>query len=67
MRALLFLLGLVLIAAAVAYLMIPAEQLPSWMPGHEAGLARPRMKHGYLAGGAGILLFVLGWFMGRRI
>jgi len=25
-----------------------------------------RAKHGYAAGGAGILLFILGWVMGRR-
>lgn len=66
MRALLFLLGIILIVVAVAYLLIPADALPTWMPGYEAGLMRPRMKHGYAAGGVGILLFVLGWFMGRR-
>lgn len=32
MRALLFLLGIILIAVAAAYLLIPADQLPTWMP-----------------------------------
>jgi hypothetical protein len=66
MRALLFLLGLILIALGVVYLMIPAEQLPAWLPGYEAGRAVTRMKHGLAAGGVGILLFIIGAFMGRR-
>lgn len=66
MRALLFLLGLILIALGVVYLMIPADQLPTWLPGYEAGRAVVRAKHGYAAGGVGILLFVIGFFMGRR-
>ena len=66
MRALLFLLGIILIAVAAAYLLIPADSLPTFLPGHEAGLMRPRMKHGLVAGGAGIVLFILGWFLGRR-
>jgi hypothetical protein len=66
MRALLFLLGIILIAVAAAYLLIPADSLPTFLPGHEAGLMRPRMKHGLVAGGAGIVLFILGWLLGRR-
>ena len=65
MRALLFLVGIVLIAAGAAYLFIPAEQLPTWMPGYEAGRAAVRTKHGLAAGGAGIVLFVIGLFMRR--
>jgi hypothetical protein len=66
MRALLYLLGIILIVVAAAYLLIPADALRTFMPGHEAGLMRPRMKHGYAAGGAGIVMFILGWFLGRR-
>ncbi|MEA2930961.1 MAG: hypothetical protein QOG38_3389 [Hyphomicrobiales bacterium] len=66
MRALLFLLGIILIVIAVAYLLIPADALPTWMPGYEAGRTATRMKHGLAAGGVGILLFILGWFVGRR-
>jgi len=36
------------------------------LPGHEAGLARVRVKHGLVAGAAGIVLFAIGWFVGRR-
>jgi len=40
--------------------------LPSFFPGHEAGLARPRMKHGLAAGAVGVILLVVGWVLGRR-
>ena len=66
MRALLFLVGIILLAVAAAYLLIPADSLPTFLPGHEAGLMRSRMKHGLVAGGAGVVLFILGWFVGRR-
>lgn len=66
MKTILYLLGVVLIVVAAVYLLLPADSLPSFMPGHEAGLMRPRMKHGLAAGAAGIVLFALGWFLGRR-
>ena len=37
MKLLLSVLGLVLIVVAVIYFVMPADQLPSFMPGHEAG------------------------------
>ena len=46
MKTILYLLGVVLIVVAVVYFVMPADSLPGFMPGHEAGLARPRMKHG---------------------
>ena len=55
-----------LIVAAVVYFVMPADQLPSFMPGHEAGVARVHMKHGVVAGVAGVILLAAGWFMGRR-
>jgi hypothetical protein len=66
MRALLFLIGLILIALGAVYLMIPADQLPAWLPGYEAGRAATRMKHGLAAGGIGIVVFIIGLIMGRR-
>jgi hypothetical protein len=58
--------GIVLIIVAVVYFVMPADQLPSFMPGHEAGVARAHMKHGIVAGVAGVVVLALGWFMGRR-
>jgi len=66
MKRILSVLGLVLIVAAVVYFVMPADQLPSFMPGHEAGVARVHMKHGVVAGVAGVILLAAGWFMGRR-
>lgn len=66
MKLILSVLGLVLIVAAVVYFVMPADQLPSFMPGHEAGVTRMHMKHGLVAGVAGVVLLAAGWFMGRR-
>jgi len=66
MKTILYLLGALLIVVAIVYFVMPADSLPSFMPGHEAGLARPRMKHGIAAGAAGVIAFAIGWFMGRR-
>jgi hypothetical protein len=66
MRSLAFLLGAILLVVAAVYLMLPADSLPSFLPGHEAGLLRPRVKHGVAAGVIGVMLFVVGWVLGRR-
>ena len=66
MKTVVYLVGIVLIVIAAVYLLVPADSLPAFLPGHEAGLMRPRMKHGLAAGAAGIVLFALGWFLGRR-
>ena len=66
MKTVAYLLGLLLIIVAAVYLLVPADALPSFLPGHEAGLARIRVKHGLVAGAAGIVLLAIGWFAGRR-
>ncbi|TMI99136.1 MAG: hypothetical protein E6G97_23555 [Alphaproteobacteria bacterium] len=66
MKTIAYLLGVLLIVVAAIYLLVPADSLPSFLPGHEAGLARPRIKHGLAAGAAGIVLLAIGWFAGRR-
>jgi hypothetical protein len=66
MKIIAYILGALLIAIAAAYFLFPADALPSFMPGHEAGLLRPRVKHGIAAGALGIILFVIGWVLGRR-
>ena len=66
MKAILLLLGIVFIVVAGVYFVVPADQLPSFMPGHEAGVMRVHMKHGVLAGAIGVVLIVAGWVMGRR-
>jgi hypothetical protein len=66
MKAILILLGIILIAIGAVYLYFPADHLPSFMPGFDASIARPRMKHGLVAGAVGIVLIAIGWFFGRR-
>ena len=66
MKAILILLGIILIVIAAVYLLVPADALPSFMPGFDASLARPRTKHGLAAGVVGIVLIAIGWFVGRK-
>jgi hypothetical protein len=66
MKLVLTLLGVVLLVIAAVYFLVPADQLPGFFPGHEAGVARVHMKHGVIAGVIGIILIGAGTFMGRR-
>jgi hypothetical protein len=66
MKLILTLLGVVLLVIAAVYFLVPADQLPGFFPGHEAGVARVHTKHGIIAGVAGIVLIVAGMFVGRR-
>ena len=58
-----YVLGLVLIAAAAVYLVLPADSLPSFLPGHEPGLPRIRLKHGLASGAVGVVLLAVGWWL----
>jgi hypothetical protein len=66
MKAILLVLGIILIVIGAVYLLVPADSLPSFFPGHETGLTRIRLKHGLLSGGIGVVLILAGWFVGRR-
>ena len=66
MKMLLTVIGLVLLAVAAMYFLMLADALPSFFPGHEAGLARIRVKHGIIAAVAGVVALGTGWWMGRR-
>jgi hypothetical protein len=66
MKAVLILVGIVLIVVAAVHLLLPADSLPSFFPGHETGMTRIRLKHGLLSGGIGVVLILAGWFVGRR-
>jgi hypothetical protein len=46
MKALCYLLGIVFVIIAVMYFVMPADQLPGFMPGHETGVMRVHAKHG---------------------
>jgi hypothetical protein len=66
MKLVAYALGIALIAVAVMYLLLPADALPTFFPGHETGLARIRLKHGLVSGAIGVVLLAVGWWMGRR-
>lgn len=66
MRLLAYLVAIICIVAAVMYLVMPAGQLPTFMPGYEAGSAHIHMKHAIIALALGVILVVIGWFVGRR-
>ena len=66
MKAIVIVIGVVLIVVAAVYFLVPADTLPTFFPGHETGLMRIRTKHGMLAGALGIVLLALGWWMGRK-
>lgn len=66
MKAIITIVGVILIVVAAVYFLVPADTLPSFFPGHETGLARIRVKHGLLSGGLGIVLLIISWFAGRR-
>jgi uncharacterized membrane-anchored protein YitT (DUF2179 family) len=66
MKAIVIVIGVILIVVAAVYFLVPADSLPTFFPGHETGLMRVRIKHGILSGAVGILLLALGWWMGRK-
>ena len=66
MKASVIILGVILIAVAAIYFLVPADALPSFFPGHETGLMRIRAKHGMLSGALGVVLLAGSWFLGRK-
>jgi hypothetical protein len=66
MRLLAYLVAIICIIAAVMYFVMPAGQLPTFMPGYEAGSAHIHTKHAIIALALGVILAAIGWFVGRR-
>jgi hypothetical protein len=66
MKLALTVLGIVLLIVAAVYFVMPADQLPGFFPGQEAGVTRIHAKHGIIAGVAGLVLMAAGVWMGRR-
>jgi hypothetical protein len=65
MRMLIYLIAIICVVAAVMYFVMPAGSLPSFMPGYEAGSSHMHMKHAITAAVAAVVLFLIGWFIGR--
>lgn len=66
MKLILIVLGVMLLVLAGVYFVVPADQLPTFLPGYEAGMTRVHSKHGIVAAIVGVVLVAAGWRMGRR-
>jgi hypothetical protein len=66
MRLIAYLIAIICIIAAVMYFVMPAGQLPTFMPGYEAGSAHVHTKHAIIALVAAVIVFLIGWVLGRR-
>jgi len=66
MKMLAYILAIICVIAAVMYFTMPAGQLPTFMPGYLAGSDHIHKTHALAAVVAAVVLFVAGWFVGRR-
>jgi hypothetical protein len=66
MKLILTVLGVVLLTVAGVYFIVPADQLPGFFPGHQAGVAHAHIKHGIVAAVVGVVLLAAGVWTGRR-
>lgn len=65
MRLVAYLLAIICVIAAVVYFTMPADKLPDFMPGHIAGSAHIHRTHALAAAIAAVVLFIMGWAVGR--
>jgi hypothetical protein len=54
--------GIVLIVIAIVYWVEPADSLPGFFPGHQAGSDHHHVKHGIAAFLVGLACLVFAWF-----
>jgi hypothetical protein len=66
MKMLAYLLAIICLIAAVMYFVMPSGSLPTFMPGYEAGSVHIHHRHAAIALIAAVVLFGIGWFIGRR-
>ncbi len=58
----LIILGVALMTLAVYYFVTPAQSLPSYLPGHQAGSSHHHTKHGLAVGALAIVAWIGAWF-----
>lgn len=63
----LLLLGVLFIIIAAIYFGMTADQLPSFFPGHEAGVSRIHRTHGAVAAVIGLALLFISVRMKRPV
>jgi len=60
------LLGVVFLALALAYFLIPAGSLPAFLPGFEAGSEHIHSTHAIVSLIVALALFAFAWFQRAR-
>lgn len=65
MKLIVVLLGIALIVLAGVYMLVPANSLPSFLPGYDAALTRVRFTHGVASGVVGVILLIVARFIRR--
>lgn len=58
--------GVLFLVVAFIYFTKPAEMLPSFFPGHQAGLTKIHYKHGIGALILSVGSFILAWFQSGK-
>ncbi len=56
----------VFVVLAVVYFTRTAQDLPAFLPGHQAGLTRHHTKHGIAMLGLAVLAVICGWMLSGR-
>ncbi len=58
-------IGAAFVVLAAVYALIPANALPSFVPGHDLTLATIHVKHGVASLLVGVALWAYAWFATR--
>ena len=59
-------LGIGFVALAIFYWMTPADALPMFVPGYDAAMTTPHVKHGIASLVVGLALLIYAWFASAK-
>jgi hypothetical protein len=59
-------LGIVFVGLAFVYWLTPADALPAFLPGYDAAMASPHVKHGIASLVLGLALLIYAWFASAK-
>jgi uncharacterized membrane-anchored protein YitT (DUF2179 family) len=59
-------LGIVFVALAIYYWLTPADMLPAFLPGYNAAMTTPHIKHGIASFVVGLALLIYAWFASAK-
>jgi hypothetical protein len=59
-------LGIGFVALAIFYWMTPADALPMFLPGYDAAMTTPHVKHGIASLVVGLALLIYAWFASAK-